>query len=123
MTDPAGGAPTPPPPEPAPAAPPPAAAPPPQSNWQTPQPAMPSAFQPAAVAAGPAPGVTYADTVARSVAFIIDLLILWIPWVIISAAVLATLFVNGAGFVIGGIVLGVIYAIGTAAYFVYCWTR
>ena len=124
MTDPAGGPPTPPPPEPAPAAaPPPTAAPPAQSAWQTPPPAMPSQFQPVAVAAGPAPGVTYADTVARVVAFIIDIVILYIPWIIIASVVLAGAFINGGGNVIIGLVLGVIYAIGTAAYFVYCWTR
>jgi uncharacterized RDD family membrane protein YckC len=61
--------------------------------------------------------------VTRIIAFIIDAVILYIPWLVLSAIVLAGAFINGAGFVIIGLVLGVIYAVGTAIYFVYCWTR
>jgi uncharacterized RDD family membrane protein YckC len=84
---------------------------------------VPPAFQPAAVAPGPAPGVTYADLVTRIIAFIIDAIILYIPWVILSAVVFTVVLINGAGFILFGLVLGVIYAVGTAVYFVYCWTR
>jgi RDD family protein len=118
MTDPAGGAPTPPPPEAAPAAtPPPPAGAPAQSNWQTPPPAMPSQFQPVAVAAGPAPGVAYADTVNRIVALIIDAIILGVIYAIL--ALILSPIGGWGGFIIGGL----LYIAISAAYFVYCWTR
>ncbi len=92
MTEPTGDAPspqTPKPPEPAPA-PPPAG-----GNWNSPPPTgqMPGGFNPnmqqAAVEAGPAPGVVYADIVTRIIALIIDSVILWIPYVILAASSLA----------------------------------
>jgi uncharacterized RDD family membrane protein YckC len=112
MTDPAGGAPTPP-----------------SSNWQTPPPApapggfQPGNFQQAAVEAGPAPGVAYADVVTRIIALVIDSIILWIPWIVIWTIVVAAAFMSGGiGFTLIGLVLGVIWAAVTGAYFVWTWT-
>ena len=125
MTDPAGGAPTPPPPEPTPA--PPAGAPP-SSSWQTPppQPTAPAGFQMAQAEAGPAPGVTYADTVMRVVAYIIDSIILGIAIALVAIILGSIAFgiaVNG-GFVISiiiAVVIAVIALLGSAFYFVYFW--
>jgi uncharacterized RDD family membrane protein YckC len=128
MTDPAGGAPNqgepvpPPAPAPPPAAapvPPPAAAPAPppaQGAYQAPPPAAPApAFQQAAVEAGPAPGIAYADLVTRIIALVIDALILFIPFILIS---LVLAFVS-----FGPFLASLVYAGASAGYFVYTWTR
>jgi uncharacterized RDD family membrane protein YckC len=111
MTDPAGGAPTPPPPS---------------GNWQAPPP--PSGgfnpnFQQSNIEAGPAPGITYADTVTRVVAAIIDGVILWVVNVIL-------IFIGGAIAIAGGgvgliitLFFGLVFAVVNAVYFVYGWTR
>ncbi|MDP2349705.1 MAG: RDD family protein [Chloroflexota bacterium] len=113
MTDPAGGPP----------------APQGSGNWQTPPPPAPGGFQPgnfqpAPVAAGPAPGVVYADLMARIFAAVIDGVILWVVWAVVAGVVLGSLLLSsGFGMVlVVGVVLGVIWAVGTAAYFVYTWT-
>jgi uncharacterized RDD family membrane protein YckC len=106
MTDPAGGPP------------------PPQSpgNWQTPPPpaSAPGGFQPgnfqqAAVEAGPAPGVAYADLVTRIIALVIDGFILFVPYFVI-AFILA--FIP-----YGGLLGGLLYVAWSGAYFVYTWTK
>lgn len=111
MTDPAGGPP----------------APQGSGNWQTPPPApggfQPGSFQPAPVAAGPAPGVAYADLTNRIIAAVIDGIILWVVWAVVAGVVLSGIALTG-GFgmlLVVGVVLGVIWAVGTAAYFVYTW--
>ena len=114
MTDPAGGPP----------------APQGQGNWQTPPPPTPAPggfdpanFKQAAVEAGPAPGVAYADLVTRIIAMVIDSIILWIPWIIVFSVVAGAFVLSGGfGFAIVGLVLGVIWAAVTAAYFVWTWT-
>ena len=118
MTDPAGG---PPPPQ--------GSAPPPQGpgNWQTPPPPVPATppqFQQAPVAAGPAPGVVYADTVTRVIAYIIDSVIFFIAAIFIGGLLVLAIF-SGGGIVslIGTILLAVIGLVGSAIYFVYCWTK
>ena len=77
MTDPAGGPP----------------APQGSGNWQTPPPPTPAptpggfdpaSFKQAAVEAGPAPGVAYADLVTRIIALVIDSVILFIPYMIVN---------------------------------------
>lgn len=107
MTDPAGGAPTPP-----------------SSNWQTPPPPAPAPggfqpgnFQQAAVEAGPAPGVAYADIVTRIIALVIDGIILFVPY----AVVMLVLAFTGTwvAFLLGGI----LYLAWSAGYFVYTWTK
>ncbi|MHB8890945.1 MAG: RDD family protein [Candidatus Limnocylindrales bacterium] len=114
MTDPAGGPP----------------APQGQGNWQAPPPpaSAPGGFQPgnfqqAAVEAGPAPGVAYADVVTRIIALVIDSVILWIPWMVIWTVVVGALVLSGGfGLTLIGLVLGVIWAAITGAYFVWTWT-
>lgn len=132
MTEPGGG--VPPPPEPNPATPPPAGAgapppagagAPPPTNWQTPPQSSPG-FATAQVAAGPAPGVTYADTTMRVIAYIIDSIILGIAiflLVIILGAIAVGLFLGG-GLAVGiifAVVLAIIALLGSAFYFVYFW--
>ncbi len=123
MTDPAGGAPTPPPsgnwqapPPPTPGGP---------SGFQTPPPPAPGGFQQAPVEAGPAPGVSYADLVTRIIAYVIDAIALGIVWSVVWSVILGTVFLT-AGFgmlLVAGLMLGLIWAAGSLAYFVYCWTR
>jgi uncharacterized RDD family membrane protein YckC len=123
MTDPAGGASTPPPPSNLPPppgnAPPPPGGAPPASSWQTPpaQPQAPGGFQTAQVAAGPAPGVAYADTVTRIIALIIDAIILGIGLAIVNTILLA---IGGWG---AFVITGIIYIVASAVYFVYTWTH
>ena len=110
MTDPTGGAP-------APQGP---------GNWQTPPPPAPGGFQTAPVAAepGPAPGVVYADLTNRIIAAVIDGVILTAVWFVVGGAVLSGIALSG-GFgmlLIVGLVLGVLWAVGTALYFIYTWT-
>ena len=110
MTDPAGGAP------------------PPQGSgdWQTPPPPAPTpgGFQQAPVASGPAPGVSYADLVTRIIAYIIDAILLSVVFWVIGIAILGGLLLTGglAGALIGFVVLGALYLVGSAVYFIYTWT-
>jgi uncharacterized RDD family membrane protein YckC len=132
MTDPTWGAPspeTPIPPAPAPQAPvPPAPAPPAGGSWNAPPPTpAPGSFNPnfqqAAVEAGPAPGVAYADIVTRIIALVIDSVILWIPYAIVSSILIGALFLSGGAIaMILGLVVGVLYAALAGAYFVWTWT-
>src|SRR5262245_64659783 len=110
MTDPVGGStpppntpgegmPPPPPPTPAPAAPP-------AGDWgatQAPPTTPPAGFQVAAVEAGPAPGVAYADLVTRIIAFIIDGVILSIATYILALILGGIFFAIGG---LGGILIG-----------------
>ena len=132
MTDPTGGAPQAPIP-PQPAAPPPAAAPAPPpagGSWNAPPPGAPQQgfqappqFQQAAVEAGPAPGVVYGDVVTRIIALVIDSIILWIPYIILTTIVGGMFLLSGGGmYFILSLVLGVAYAALAGAYFVWTWT-
>ncbi|HEY7524109.1 MAG TPA: RDD family protein [Candidatus Limnocylindrales bacterium] len=130
-TDPAGGAPTP---EPPPATPPPPAAPPPTppadasgANWgqeQKPPEWVQQAqnWRPADVAAGPAPGVAYADLTTRIIAFIIDGIILAIGFWIVFVIILSALFFSFGGALVFAVLAFVLYAVASAVYFVYTWT-
>lgn len=113
MTDPAGGPP----------------APQGSGNWQTPPPPaqMPGGFQVAPPAAGPAPGVAYADLVMRIVAYIIDSILLSIVSFIVAAvigvAILGALLTGGFILaIIGAAILAVVILGASAVYFVYTWT-
>lgn len=112
MTDPAG-APTPPPPS---------------GNWQAPPPPSSGGFNPnfqqAPVEVGPAPGIAYADLVTRIIAYIIDGVILGVVWSVVWGIIVGAMLVTaGFGMVfIIGVVLGAIYLVGSAVYFVYTWT-
>ena len=118
MTDPAGGPP----------------APQGSGNWQTPPPPTPTptptpggfdpaSFKQAAVEAGPAPGVAYADLVTRIIALVIDSVILFIPYMIVNS-ILVGMFLLSGGFIITflGLIVGVLYAALAGAYFVWTWT-
>ncbi len=109
MTDPAGG------PPPTPQG---------SDNWQAPPPPAPGGFQAAPPAAGPAPGVVYADTVTRVIAYIIDAIIFFIVAVFIVGILVLAIF-TGGGIValIGTVVLAAISIGGSAVYFIYTWTR
>jgi uncharacterized RDD family membrane protein YckC len=132
MTDPTGGAPQAPIP-PQPATPPPAAAPAPPpagGSWQSTPPGAPQQgfqtppqFQQAAVEAGPAPGIVYGDVVTRIIALVIDSIILWIPYIILTTIVGGMFLLSGGGmYFILSLVLGVAYAALAGAYFVWTWT-
>lgn len=123
MTDPAGGAPNPQAPAPPPVAPPPAG-----GNWQAPPPAgagMPGGFNPnfnpAPVEAGPAPGVVYADLVTRIIALFIDGIILGVVYFVLMFV--AGIFIVATHLDILGLFFGVIWAVASAVYYIYCWTR
>ncbi len=137
MSDPIEGAPTPeaPPPQ----APPPAQAPPQDGgSWQTPPPPaqgqapagfqVPSNYQPVAAAAGPAPGIVYADLTTRVIAFIIDAILLGILSAFISIALGALLFgflLTGGFFLvlIATFLLSAATLFLSAVYFVWGWTN
>jgi uncharacterized RDD family membrane protein YckC len=83
-------------------------------------------MQMAPAASGPAPGVTYADTVMRVVAYIIDSIIMFVA-IVFLAIILGSIAVGiavGGGFIISAIIVAVIAVIallGSAFYFVYFW--
>ena len=137
MTDPTGGVPNPQaplPPEPAPA-PPPAAAPAPPPAAAPAPPAQapagfqaPPQFQPVAAAAGPAPGVMYADLVTRIIAFVIDAILLGIvaSFVILAVGSIFLGTLLGGNFFVAlivGLVLAVANMAVSAVYFVWGWTN
>lgn len=106
MTDPAGGPP----------------APQGQQDWQAPPPPGGGMGQ-VPVEAGPAPGVAYADLVTRIIALVLDSLILAIPWFVIWPIVAGMFLLSGGlGLTAVVLVLGVLWAVLTAAYFVWTWT-
>lgn len=145
MTDPVGGAPNPEapipaepagawPPEPAAAPPPATPAPPPATpappvsagSWNAPPPAAaPGGFQTQVVAAeaGPAPGIVYADLLNRIIALIIDGGILWVINVVLIFIGVAIGAAMGDLGLIVTLFFGLAYALVSAVYFVYGWTR
>ena len=125
MTDPAQPGQPPPPPPPAtppPSGPPPAGQPQAGGNWgsqgTTPEWTQQAQnWRPATAAPGPAPGVAYADLVTRIIALIIDAIILSIGLSIVFFIVAIVL--GGFAFFL---ISAVVYAVASAAYFVYTWT-
>lgn len=73
-------------------------------------------MQQAAVEAGPAPGIAYADLVTRIIALVIDSVILFLIYIV--AGIVLGLF----GWV-GGLLASLVYAGVSAGYFVYLWTK
>jgi uncharacterized RDD family membrane protein YckC len=73
-------------------------------------------MQQAAVEAGPAPGIAYADLVTRIIALVIDSVILFLIYIV--AGIILGLF----GWV-GGLLASLAYAGVSAGYFVYLWTK
>jgi hypothetical protein len=134
MTDPAEGAPTPPPSGNLEAPPPPAASvqvppppaggtgapPPPSGNWQAPPQSSAPAFQASQVEAGPAPGISYADTVTRVIALVIDVIVLGLIQFLLTIIGVA-ITIAGAGWVIG-LLFAILWAVASIGYFVYTWT-
>jgi uncharacterized RDD family membrane protein YckC len=111
MSEPTGGS-TPQPPEP--------------SSWQAPTPAAPGGLQAAAVEAGPAPGVAYADLVTRVIAYIIDAVLLglftFVIFLVLGAIILASLLAGGAILaILGFVILAAFSLVASAIYFVYTW--
>ena len=102
---------------------PPSPTPPPTGGWQPPSSGTSDFGVP--VAAGPAPGVAYADLVQRIIAIVIDGLVLGIGYAILWGVVVATLFAVGSfgGALIGVVVGGVLYLVASAIYFIYTWTK
>ena len=93
-------------------------------SWQTPPPPAPGGFQAAPPAAGPAPGVVYADTITRVIAYIIDAIIFFVVLVFIVGLIIVGIFTSGGGAaIIGTIILAVLGLAGSAVYFIYTWTR
>lgn len=97
-----------------------------KSAWQAPGPTSgPGGFQTAAVEAGPAPGVAYADVVTRVIAYIIDAIILSIAFTVVGVTLILGVLLSAGGIVgalIGFVVLGVLYLGASAIYFIYTWT-
>lgn len=93
-------------------------------NWQQPPAAPPPQFQSAPVTAGPAPGIVYADTITRVIAYIIDSLIFFVVAVFIVGIIIVGIFTTGGGMaIVGTILLAIIGLGGSAIYFIYTWTR
>lgn len=101
---------------------PPSPTPPPSGNWQPPSSTTSDFGVP--VASGPAPGVAYADLVQRIIAYIIDAILLSVVYFILAAILVPVLFVSGGipGALIALVVLGGLYLVGSALYFIYTWT-
>ncbi|HET7726412.1 MAG TPA: RDD family protein [Candidatus Limnocylindrales bacterium] len=101
---------------------PPSPTPPPTGSWQPPSSGTSDFGVP--VAAGPAPGVAYADLVQRIIAYIIDAILLSVIYFILAAILVPILFVSGGftGALIALVVLGGLYLVGSALYFIYTWT-
>jgi len=114
-------------PPPAPAAPPPAEPAPPPPAAST-SPAWLNAVTSSATLAGPA-GLVYADVPSRVFAYIIDAIILGVAFGILytlfAGLFISSILVGGLGFMsfVWLVVLLVIYAAGSAIYFIYTWTR
>jgi uncharacterized RDD family membrane protein YckC len=92
-------------------------------NWQQPA-ASTSGFQPAPIAAGPAPGVAYADLVQRIIAYVIDAVIIGVVLSVVVVGLVVSLFFTGgaAAGIIGLVIAVVVSLIGSAIYFIYTWT-
>ena len=93
-------------------------------NWQTPPPPAPGGFQAAPSAAGPAPGVVYADTINRVIAYIIDSIIFFVVAVFVVGLIIVGIFTTGGAMaLVGTLILIVVSLAGSAIYFIYTWTR
>lgn len=93
-------------------------------SWQTPPPPAPGGFQAAPPAAGPAPGVVYADTITRVIAYIIDAIIFFVVAVFVVGLIIIGIFTGGGIMaLVGTVILAVIGLGGSALYFIYTWTR
>lgn len=71
---------------------------------------------------GPAPGVEYAELPVRIGAYIIDAVILFFGYLIVATVLVAALVISGAWFVTW-VLIALIYAAGSAIYFIWSWTN
>lgn len=94
--------------------------PPPSGSWQPPSQASTSDFG-VPVATGPAPGVAYADTVQRVIAYIIDVVIFWVVALLLIPILIFSIFATGT--ILSSLVIGIIALVASAAYFIYTWTK
>ena len=95
------------------------------SDWQAPPPAQAAGGFGAPVEPGPAPGVSYADLVSRIIAMVIDGLLLGVLFVAVTIVVgiVVGIIAGGTGLdLLFGLIGGVLWAIGSALYYVYTWT-
>ena len=69
---------------------------------------------------GPAPGIEYAELPVRIGAYIIDIVILAICYFIVATVILGVLLFTGLWF-IGWVIAAVLYAAGSAIYFIWSW--
>jgi uncharacterized RDD family membrane protein YckC len=92
-------------------------------SWGQPAAASPG-FQAAPVAAGPAPGVAYADLPQRIIAYIIDAVLLGVVMTVVVVGLVVSLFFTGgaAAGLIGLAVAVALSLLGSAIYFIYTWT-
>jgi uncharacterized RDD family membrane protein YckC len=90
---------------------------PPPSAWTAPPPGPQKA-------AGPAPGITYADLGVRIGAFVIDMIVVGILFVVVGGIIIGVLASIGgfAGGLLAFIFLTAFQAAFTAIYFIYGWT-
>ncbi len=97
-----------------------------KTAWQAPGSASaPGGFQTAAVEAGPAPGVAYADVVTRVIAYIIDAILLSILFTVVGVTLILGILFSAlglAGALVGFVLLSVLYLGASAIYFIYTWT-
>jgi uncharacterized RDD family membrane protein YckC len=132
-SDPSGQAPPPPEPQAPPAQGAPAGAAPAGEQWsqpgQTPDWAQKAQnWRPAEVAAGPAAGIVYADLMTRIVAYIIDVVLLFIVGIVVNlvfgVAFLAALLTGGGAIsILIGVIILVIDVLLAGIYFIYTWTN
>lgn len=84
----------------------------------------PSTFQINTVQAekGPAPGIEYAELPIRVGAYIVDAIILSFCYFVVASVLIAAIVISGA-WIITWFIVAALYAIGSAAYFLWSWTN
>jgi uncharacterized RDD family membrane protein YckC len=71
---------------------------------------------------GPAAGIEYAELPVRIGAYVIDAIILFFCYIVVASIIVAVLVISGAWF-ITWILTAVLYAAGSAIYFIWSWTN
>jgi len=93
--------------------------PPPASNWQPPSTTSTTDFG-FMVAAGPAPGIMYADTVQRVIAYVIDVILFWVVALLFIPILIVSFLATGT--LLFSVVIGAVALVASALYFIYTWT-
>lgn len=83
-----------------------------------------SSFQIRTVVAerGPAAGVEYAELPIRIGAYIVDAIVLFFCYAVVASILVTVLVISGAWF-ITWVLIAVLYAAGSAIYFIWSWTN